>query len=195
MDEVAPTPVKRGPGRPPKAKPAEAEAAPSPSKFKMKAKPNWEEISPLDEQTPDKYKFPPSIEAKLPTDLSFQWVRNTIVGQEDPQWRGGFEKTGWTPVHQEDFDGLLDGVFMRKGDASEINVGGMVLMARPKELSDKAKLQQQREARQQVAIREQALLNGDVGVTLDGTHKSALSTNRINRQFDGGFQRLSVPEK
>src|SRR6267142_6935206 len=114
------------------------EAKPS---LKMRAKPNWETIDPSASDSSDKLHVPPHM---FPPGMALQWVTESVLGQPFPQHRSGFEKKGWTPVHQEDFDGQLNGMFMPKGADGEIKMTGMVLMARPKEMNVKAKRQEER---------------------------------------------------
>jgi hypothetical protein len=158
----------------------------SPS-LKMRAKPNWEDVDPTSVETPDRLHINPNL---IPPGMSAQWVTDSIYGRPEPQRRATFEKTGWTPVHQEDFDGQFDGMFMPKGADGEIKVDGMVLMMRPAEMSAKAKRKEQRAARDQVSIKEQSLKGGDVNVTLDGTHPSAVGFNKINKSVE----RIAIPE-
>lgn len=183
MDEI----VKRRPGRPPKSEP---KAEPKVALKGLKAGANWENAEPTDETSVDRFALPKWFLEKHGKDWSFQWVTHTVLGQEEPQHRGGFEKGGWTPLHQEDFDGDLDGLFMKKGATQEINVGGQVLMARPKELTDRARSKEKRDALEQVMIKEQAWRAGDIPVTLDAQHPTAVQTNRINKTYE----RIEIPE-
>lgn len=177
-EEIQP---KRGPGRPKKE-----EAAPP--KHKMKAKPNWEDIDPNIEDTPDRLRIPQEM---WPEGMSLQWVTDSVLGQSMGQHRATFERSGWTPVHQSDFDGRFDGMFMQRGAEGEIKYEGMVLMARPMELTLKARREEQRKAREQVQIKEAAWKTGDLpNVTLDSQHKSALQTNKIGRSYE----RIDVPK-
>lgn len=191
MNEAAPT--KRGPGRPPKPK-VEPKSEPkmeAKTRPKMRANPNWADIDPNAEASVDRFKLPPEFLEKN-KDYSFQWNTSEVFGQPDPQHRGRFENIGgWTPVHQDDFDGDLDGLFMKKGDPNEINVGGLVLMARPIEMTEKARRLERRTANEQVQIKEQALRGGDLPVSLDSRHPSAVNSNRIVKSFE----RIDVPEK
>lgn len=173
---------KRGPGRPRK----EESAAP---KWQMKAKPNWEDIDPatLDVTTPDKLRIAPDL---VPDGMSLQWVTESVYGQPVPQHRAEFEKKGWTPVHQDDFDGIYDGMFMPKGAPGEIKMDGLVLMARPIELTRRAQRRDKQEAIDRVRLKEQAWLGGDVNTSLDSRDPSALKANRISRSME----RLEVPK-
>ena len=173
--------VRRGPGRPKKEEVA-------PSKYKMKAKPNWEEIDPNMEETPDRLRIPHEM---WPEGMSLQWVTDSVLGQSMGQHRSTFERTGWTPVHQSDFDSRFDGMFMPRGKEGEILYEGLVLMARPMEITLKAKREEARRAREQIEIKERALRGGDIpNVSLDAQHKTALQTNKIGKSYE----RISVPE-
>lgn len=191
-DEIIP--LKRGRGRPRKnpetttTSAPVANAAPSLTKHRMKAKPNWEDIDmSFTDDSPDRLRIDPSL---VPTGMSLQWVTDSVYGQGVPQHRAEFEKRGWTPVHQEDFDRILDGMFMPRGAAGEIMVDGMVLMARPEELTRKAKMADRRKAQEVIRIKEQALRGGDLNTSLDSQHPSALQTNRITRSME----RIEIPK-
>jgi hypothetical protein len=180
--------VKRPVGRPRKAAGAERELKHEPKQsLKMRAAPNWVSLDPNDTDTPDKLHIPPHL---CPPGMALQWVTDSVHGQPFSQHRAGFEKKGWTPVHQSDFDGQLDGMFMPKGADGEIRMTGMALMARPKELNDKAKRAERRAALEQVSIKEQALRGGDLPVSLDSQHPSAINSNRINKSIE----RIAIPE-
>lgn len=153
------------------------QTVPSAPKPRMKARPNWEEYDP-GEDSEDRLKISADL---FPPGFSFQWVTNSVLGQEMPEFRSRFERKGWTPVHQEDFDGVFDGKFMARGKEGEITVDGLVLMARPMEFTNRAKKEEQRKAREAVLIKQQQLTGGEMpGVTLDSRHPSAMRTNKIN---------------
>lgn len=171
-------------GRPPLNREPLREAAPS---LKMRAKPNWVDIDPTATDSPDKFRIDPS---KIPPGMAAQWVTDSILGKPMPQHRAGFEKTGWTPVHQDDFDGQFDGMFMPKGMDGEIKQESMTLMMRPIELNTRAKALELRAAREQVNIKEAALRGGDINTSLDSQHPSAINSNKINKSYE----RIAIPE-
>jgi hypothetical protein len=182
--------VKRGPGRPRKnpimEREPQREAMDKP--LKMRAKPNWETMDADGPETPDRLYISPD---KIPEGMSAQWVTHSVFGQAVPTHRAEFERKGWTPVHQDDFDGQFNGKWMPKDAPGEIEVDGLVLMIRPKELTDRAQRANDFKARQEVAIKERALRGGDMpGVTLDPTHPSALGVNRIGKTRE----RIEVPQ-
>lgn len=154
---------------------------------KMRARPNWEDTEANAPETPDRLSIDPAL---VPDGMSFQWVTSTVFGQDMAQHRSRFEARGWTPVHQEDFDGQLNGLFMPKNAPGEITVDGLVLMARPKQMTDRAHHSNKVKALQQVAIKEQALRGGDLNIPLDTQHPSALNANRVNKTME----RIVVPD-
>lgn len=186
-DEIIP--LKRGRGRPRKNPEAvSAPVAAAPTKFRMKAKPNWEDLDDnVADDSPDRLRVDPSL---VPAGMSLQWVTDSVYGQPVPQHRAEFEKRGWTPIHQEDFDRVFDGMFMPKGAEGEIKVDGMVLMARPEELTQRARAADKRKAQEVIRIKEQALRGGDINTSLDSQHPTALQTNRINRSME----RIEIPK-
>lgn len=179
-------------GRPPRQAGVEREASHEEvARPKMRMKPNWEDMEPEEySDSPDRLHIPRSM---MPDGMDFQWVTDSIYGQPQAQRRAEFEKKGWTPVYQEDFDGRFDGKFMPKGKDGEINVDGSVLMARPLELSQKAKRRDRRNALEQVAIKEQALRGGDLGTSLDTNDPSAVNLNRNG--IKKSIERISIPEE
>ena len=156
--------------------------------LKMRAKPNWESIDASAADTLDRLHIDPSL---IPEGMSAQWVTSTVYGQGVPQHRSKFEARGWTPVHQDDFDGQFNGMFMPKNADGEINVDGLVLMMRPKELTAKAQHRDRVKALQEVAIKERDLKGGALNIPLDSTHSSALNSNKINRTLE----RIVIPEE
>lgn len=183
-----PIPEKRPRGRPRKNPAVERDVKREPIKHKMRAAPNWETVDPTADDSPDRLKINPDL---IPEGMSALWVTDSVMGQSFHHHRSDFEKKGWTPVHQDDFDGQFNGMWMKRGDEGEINVGGLVLMMRPKQLTDKARKEDRRRAHEQVQIKEQAWRSGDLpGVSLDAQHPNAVKANRISRSIE----RITIPE-
>ena len=159
-------------------------------KWTMKAGANWEGLDGFEEEEhPNRMHIGTEM---IPDGMDLQWVTDSVFGQPMPEHRAKFEKRGWTPVHPEDFDGRFDGMFTPKGSQGEIKMGGQVLMARPMELSRKAKRRDTLLASDQVMSKVAALKSGDLaGVTLDSRHRSALLHNHVTRSVE----RLAIPEK
>jgi hypothetical protein len=133
----------------------------------------------------DRLKVPKEL---IPDGMSYQWITDSIFGQGQPQRRARFERKGWMPVPAERHDGM----WMPKGYQGEINVDGLVLMERPAEYTKMAHDHDKRKAREQVWIKEQQLRGGDVNVTLDGKHKTAVASNKIRKSYE---PLLQVPDE
>lgn len=88
----------------------------------------------------------------IPDGWSYEWKRKTIWGKEDPAHEVELARKGWEAVpasrHPE---------MMPKGNWQTIERDGMILMERPKELTDEAHSGNLRAARLQVKAKEAQL--------------------------------------
>lgn len=206
MSEEVQAPVrKRGGGWPkgkPRAKPADVVAAAdraearaaSPPKMiaKMKSMPNWEsdDYVGVGQDGVDRLRVPDEIVLALARDgVALQWVTRSVRGMETPQEVSKMTRGGWTPVHQSDFDGLLDGMFMPKGHDDVITVDDCMLVARPMEIHQKAKAMERKEARMPLQIAEEQIGRGIPNVT-GSDHPSAIQGNSIKKHLE----RVEIPE-
>ena len=178
------------PGRP-KNPGIERETARPETRWVMKAKPEgWNDDIEFynEDDNPNKQHIPRNM---IPEGMDMRWVTDSVYGKPFAEWRGQAERAGWVPVHPEDFDHRFDGQYAPKGAEGECRVEGQCLMARPMELSLRAKKRDRRASLEQVAIKEQALRGGDLsGISLDTTHETALRSNRINKSVE----RIAIPE-
>jgi hypothetical protein len=157
---------------------------------KMKARPNWEgeDFVGVGMDGVDRLNIPSQLVDSLYRDgIALQWITRSVRGQETPQEMSRMTKGGWTPVHQSDFDGLLDGMFLSKGVDDVITVDDCMLVARPAEIQKKAVREQRREATRPLQIAEEQLGHGIPGVT-GSNHKSV--QNSIKRSME----RVEIPE-
>lgn len=176
-------------GRPPgaKNKPREDNFTPAPKPIRSTSRLPDNFVYRVDEDD-DRLNGPfKNGDAFIPDGMSYQWVTDSILGQQQSQRRSQFERKGWMPVPAE----RHDGVWTPKGYQGEINMEGSVLMERPAEYTKMAEDHNKRKAREQVWIKEQQLRGGDVGTTLDGSHKSAVASNKINKTYEP----LRVPDE
>src|SRR5271155_509774 len=117
--------VKRSPGRPKAAGVVREEARPE-AQWTLKAGAPWEDVVDFDhEDNPDKFHVPAEM---IPEGMDLMFVTDTVLGKPFPEMRSTREKNGWAPVHQSDFNGRFDGMFMAKGQQGEITKGGQILM-------------------------------------------------------------------
>jgi hypothetical protein len=170
---------------------AEQRAAMPPKMIaKMKSRPNWEsdDYVGVGMDGVDRLHIPDEIVQSLYGDgIALQWVTKSIRGQETPQELSKMTRGGWTPVHQSDFDGLLDGMFMPKGHDDVITVDDCMLVARPAEIHTKAKMLEKRSARRPLEISEEQLGRGIPNVS-GADHKS------VHNSIKKTMERIEIPE-
>ena len=176
----------------PEAVKAAADRAMSPLMSKMKSRPNWEsdDFVGVGMDGVDRLRIPPDIIQALHRDgVALQWVTRSVRGQETPQELSKMTRGGWTPVHQSDFDGLLDGMFMSKGLDDVITVEDCMLVARPAEIQAKARRAERRDAGMPLQIAEEQLGHGIPNVT-GSNHPTATRGNAIKKSME----RVEIPE-
>lgn len=167
-----------------------AELPPLSTMMKMKSRPNWEsdDFIGAGQEGTDRLHIPDEITLALARDgVALQWVTRSVRGQETPQEMSKMTRGGWTPVHQSDFDGVLDGLFMPKGHDEMIAVEDCLLVARPMEIHQKAKAMERKESRRPLQIAEEQLGHGIPGVT-GSTHKT------VNNTIKKTMERVEIPE-
>lgn len=198
MSEIAAPARKKGgwpKGKPRVATPAAVKAAADRAeagpKWTMKARPNWEDESVFTgagDDSVDRLKIAPEIIEALDRDgMSLQWVTRSVRGAEMPQETAKYLKGGWTPVHQSDFGGMLDGMFMSKGVDDVICVEDCMLVARPKAIHERAKLKMERDALAPMRIKEQELGHGIPNVA-GSNHRS------VHNSIKKSIERVDIPE-
>lgn len=150
----------------------------------MKAGNNWDGAV-LEDNLPDRFHVPRD---QFPEGMDLQWVTESVFGQ-NMQRLQKFEKAGWTPVHASDFNGRFDGIWTTKGADEYVKDGGVILCARPLEISLERKNQEKKAAVEQIRLKEQAFMGG--GIDASGAdHPSARQFNHISRSRE----RIDVPK-
>lgn len=97
----------------------------------------------------DRFKVTAS---EIPSGWSYEWKRKSIMGKEDPAYEVELARGGWEPVPASRHPSM-----MPKGKYETIERDGMILMERPKELTDEAHSADLRRARLQVRSKEAQL--------------------------------------
>lgn len=93
--------------------------------------------------------------AAIPDDITVEWKRMSTVGEENPFYIARMREQGWEPVNPLDHP---DWVPVPPGyDKTSVIKGGLILMERPKELTDEARREMKTLAKQQVREAEQRL--------------------------------------
>lgn len=167
-------------------KPKAKAAAPVPTREPLRHDPNRDISEYIEEEEGDRLRISKS---DYPDGFDLQWVTHSIFGRVESQHRSRFERKGWVPVLNTDFEGKYSH-FVPENHSGEIEVDGLVLMARPKKFSERAKQIDDQAATDKVKIKERQITGGDLeGVKFDTQHPSALGVNRVNRNYEA----ISVP--
>ena len=172
---------------------ADRAMSPKPSLIsRMKARPNWEsdDFVGVGQDGADRLHIPKEIVDALWRDgVALQMCTRSVRGMETPQEMSKMTRGGWTPVHQEDFGGLLDGMFMSKGEEGPIVIDDCILCARPAEIQKKARAAERRDAVMPLQIAEEQLGHGIPNVT-GSNHPTATRGNQIKKTME----RIEIPE-
>lgn len=106
-------------------------------------------LGSMDEGT-DEFYIDPS---QIPEGWTYEWKRKTVLGQEDPAYQVHLARTGWEPVPTSKHPEMMPG----QGNHPTIERKGMMLMTRPKVISDEARDIELRRAKGQVKAKEEQL--------------------------------------
>jgi hypothetical protein len=136
----------------------------------------------MDMEEIDRYKIDLT---NVPSDWSYEWKRKTLLGKEDPSYEVNLARGGWEPVPVERHPEMMPAGY--KGHTIELD--GMMLMERPRELTDEAKDIEKRRARAQVIAKEAQLYD-----TPDGTLPRDADA-RVKPRISKSMERMSIPKE
>lgn len=120
----------------------------------------------------------------IPDAWEYEWKRRTVYNQEDPAYQTQLAQKGWDPVPRSRHPEMMPVGW--SGDTIERD--GMVLMERPKQISDMARDADLRRAKQQVRVKEQQLTQAPSGQFDRDNKGSPLAT--IKKSFEA----MPIPE-
>lgn len=112
-------------------------------------------ISTLDEGIDEFY----IDRSRIPPGWDMEWKTKTVLGAEDPAQMVAYARTGWEPVPAYMFPDMMPQGW--KGNTIERK--GMILMMRPKQLTDMARSVDAKRARDAVRAKEQQLSSAPDG--------------------------------
>lgn len=123
----------------------------------------------------DRFFIPPEI---IPQGTSYEWKRMSVFGKEDTQHQVHLARNHWKPVPAGRHPELSGGV---AGDERPIVIDGLILMERPKYLTDEARAEDQFNANRQVAQQLERLdqIEG-IGKDFEQTRPSVVRTYERN---------------
>lgn len=94
----------------------------------------------------------------VPEGWTYEWKRQTVYGKSDPAYDTRLAKTGWEEVPASRHPAM-----MPKGHRGSITRDGLVLMERPKVITDRVKRIMYERARGAVRLKEQQLTEAPQG--------------------------------
>lgn len=97
--------------------------------------------------------------SRIPPGWDMEWKTKTVLGAEDPAQMVAYARTGWEPVPAYMFPDMMPDGW--KGNTIERK--GMILMMRPKQLTDMARSVDAKRARDAVRAKEQQLSSAPDG--------------------------------
>jgi hypothetical protein len=130
----------------------------------------------------DKFYIDPKA---IPDGWSYEYRRHTVLGKDDPSYQVMLAQKGWEPVPADRHPELMPMGF--KGNTIERE--GMILMERPKLITDMANDREYRKAREQMGAKE-AQLSGAPAGTAPRDNKGD-SLVRIKKTYEP----LAIPDK
>jgi hypothetical protein len=97
--------------------------------------------------------------AQAPEGWTYEWKTHSVWNKEYPQYISALQRTGWSPVPANRHRELLYPEY----EAENIIIDGMILMERPKELTDKVRQREYRRAIEVVRNSERKLAEAPAG--------------------------------
>ena len=124
----------------------------------------------------------------IPDDWSYEWKRKETLGKADPAYEVSLRLKGWEAVPATRHPEMMPEHF----DGGAIERKGMILMERPKEITDEVRQNELRKARNQVRQKEAQLNGAPAGDNspFDRTNKGSPLVN-IRKSYEP----MPVPEK
>ena len=112
-------------------------------------------VGTMDEGT-DEFYIPMEL---IPDGWTYEWKRKSVMGQEDAAHQVALARKGWEPVPASRHPSFMP----EGGNFNTIERKGMILMERPAEVTEEARLIEMRRARAQVRQKEEQLASSPAG--------------------------------
>lgn len=122
---------------------------------KLRAAEIRDTLGDMDEGTDEFYVDRTSI----PDGWEYEWKRLEVLGKEDPAYQVSLARKGWDPVPADRHPEMMP----KEAKDKIVTRKGMILMERPKELSDEAREIEKKRARDQVRVKEKQLNEAQPG--------------------------------
>lgn len=105
----------------------------------------------------------------IPDGWTYEWRTHTVQGKEDPAYAVQLDMKGWQPVPVSRHPEMMP----KDYSGSTVIRKGMLLMERPKEITERARILEKKRALDQVRIKEEQLRSAPPGTFDRGTHHGA----------------------
>lgn len=131
-----------------------------------RAKKRMAEIRAMMGEDNEDAAFEDRFYAEAPPGWVYEWKLFSAFNKEYPQYLARMARNGWSPVEATRHKHLLFDGYMEE----TIIVDGLILMERPKELSDRRRIKEKEEAEALVRAKELAIMDTPSGQPPRGTH-------------------------
>lgn len=131
----------------------------------------------------DKFAIDPSI---IPEGWTYEWKRATVMGKPDPSYAIQLRRSGWEAVPAERHPEMMP---FGWDSGAAIEREGMILMERPKQITDRARVRELNKARDQVRQKREQLSLAPGG-HFDRDNKGSSLVNVKSH----GFEPIPVPK-
>jgi hypothetical protein len=134
----------------------------------------------VSDDEPDRFRVAPE---EIPDGMTYCWIMQEILGQQDMSWWVKRMRTQWHPVEASRYPGR----WMPQDYQGIIKVGGLVLCEKPTEFVERDRIKDKRNAAEQVYVRERAMISGDAAadnVGFDTRSEKGRKANRVGKSYE-----------
>jgi hypothetical protein len=119
----------------------------------------------------------------VPDGWDIEWKTRTVLGAEDPAQMVSYQRMGWEPVPTNMFPEMMPKGW--KGDTIERK--GMIMMMRPKQITDMVRAADAKRARDQIRAKEAQLSAAPEG-------QFARDHAQVKPNIKKGYEPMPIPE-
>lgn len=121
----------------------------------------------------------------IPDGFIVEWKRYSTMGKIDSQHHVGLEKDGWEYAQPKDFPSVVG----RNHKEPTIIIKDLVLMIRPKELNEEARLEERQKSQNQVRSKLE-----EIGLSKPGELQRTDSAGRNLAKVKTSYERIPVSD-
>jgi hypothetical protein len=121
--------------------------------------------------------------SRLPPGWDAEWKTKTVLGAEDPAQMVAYARMGWEPAPLDMFPEMMPQGW--KGNTIERK--GMILMIRPRQITDMVRQADARKAREQIRAKEAQLSSAPDG-------QFTRDHDKVKPKINKGFEPMPIPQ-